>query len=99
MMAGKTTAVNSYAGRIDQQLEEQALFVHHQKTWFHFDPGENVAYFTSLYLWYGSDFEQVAGSVPGLCLPVRISEEATTLNKRRKANASRALDRSGMFVA
>jgi hypothetical protein len=51
------------AKRIDQQLEDQTRFVHNHPTWFRFEPGETAVHLTSLYRWYGSDFEQVAGSV------------------------------------
>ncbi len=52
----------AYVGsRIDTQLEDQARYVHAHDLWFRFDADKNVAHLTSLYKWYGGDFEQVAG--------------------------------------
>lgn len=54
----------AYAGsRINEQLEDQARYVHSHSRWFRFEPDKNVVHLTSLYKWYGSDFEQMAGSV------------------------------------
>lgn len=47
------------AARLDEQLEEQARFVHGHETWFR-RRGDEV-HLTRLYQWYGGDFEQVAG--------------------------------------
>ncbi len=49
--------------RVNDQLEDQARYVHTHDRWFKFEPDKNVVHLTSLYKWYGSDFEQVAGSV------------------------------------
>ncbi|MBI1903709.1 MAG: VTT domain-containing protein [Planctomycetia bacterium] len=51
------------ADRMDQQLEDQSLYVHGHGRWFQFDPDQDVVRLTRLYLWYGGDFKQVAGSV------------------------------------
>ena len=51
------------ADRIEEQLEAQARYVHTHGRWFHLDPGGKVLRLTRLYDWYGSDFEQVSGSV------------------------------------
>ncbi|MEE9211613.1 MAG: DUF547 domain-containing protein, partial [Phycisphaeraceae bacterium] len=51
------------ADRIDQQLQDQAEYAHSHERWLRFDPDKGVVYLTKLYDWYGSDFEQVAGSV------------------------------------
>jgi len=48
--------------RLDQQLDEQAEYVHHHATWFQFDAQSNLLHLTKLYDWYGDDFTQVAGS-------------------------------------
>jgi uncharacterized membrane protein YdjX (TVP38/TMEM64 family) len=54
----------AYVGsRVNEQLEDQARYVHTHDRWFKFEPDKNVVHLTSLYKWYGSDFEQVAGSV------------------------------------
>ena len=51
------------ADRLDQQLEEQAQYVHDHKTWFQFTDGEEpTVKLTRLYEWYADDFKQVAGS-------------------------------------
>jgi hypothetical protein len=46
--------------RIDDQLETQTRVIHHDPRWLELD-GRTVR-LTPLYLWYQSDFEQVAGS-------------------------------------
>ncbi len=51
------------AARLEQQLEQQAAYVHSHDRWFRYSPGGNVVYLTKLYDWYGGDFQQVAGSV------------------------------------
>jgi uncharacterized membrane protein YdjX (TVP38/TMEM64 family) len=51
------------ADRIDEQLEDQARYVHAHARWFQFEPESGVVRLTRLYLWYGGDFRQVAGSV------------------------------------
>jgi uncharacterized membrane protein YdjX (TVP38/TMEM64 family) len=48
--------------RLEQQLGEQARYVHQHATWFAFDARSNVVRLTKLYNWYGDDFVQVAGS-------------------------------------
>lgn len=54
----------AYVGdRIEEQLEDQARYIHAHKTWFDFDGKGNTVRLTSLYKWYRDDFEQVAGSV------------------------------------
>ncbi len=54
----------AYVGdRLEEQLEAQARYVHRKNTWFRVDPEQRTVYLTALYKWYGSDFEQVAGSV------------------------------------
>ena len=51
------------ADRLEQQLADQAVYVHHHPTWFQFDPETHFVRLTQLYRWYGDDFRQVAGSV------------------------------------
>jgi hypothetical protein len=51
------------ADRLEEQLQAQAVYVHSHDRWFQFDPSTNTLKLTSLYNWYGGDFEQVAGSV------------------------------------
>lgn len=54
----------AYVGsRINEHLDDQARYVHGHDRWFTFEPDKKVVHLTSLYKWYGSDFEQVAGSV------------------------------------
>lgn len=52
------------ADRIDEQLEGQARYVHGHDRWLKLSPDGSVLQLTRLYLWYGGDFRQVAGSVP-----------------------------------
>ncbi len=52
------------AERIEEQLEDQTRYVHSHDRWFRYQPGANEVYLTKLYDWYGSDFAQIAGSVP-----------------------------------
>ena len=47
--------------RLEEQLEEQAQYVHDHKTWFQFTGGEEAKVkLTRLYKWYGGDFKQAA---------------------------------------
>lgn len=51
------------ADRLDEQLKQQARYVHDHKTWFQFTDGDNVTLkLTKLYQWYGGDFAQIAES-------------------------------------
>ena len=50
------------AERIDEQLEDQTLYVHQHGRWFQFESRSGVVNLTALYQWYATDFEQVAGS-------------------------------------
>ncbi len=62
------------ADRIDEQLEDQARYIHTHDRWFRTDGKLATVWLTALYKWYSGDFEQVAGSaiayaaryVPGL---------------------------------
>ncbi len=49
--------------RLDQQLEDQTQYIHTHNRWYRFDPQSHSLALTSLYNWYGGDFEQDAGSV------------------------------------
>ncbi len=49
--------------RIDEQLETQSRIIHNDARWLELD-GDTVK-LTPLYLWYQTDFEQVAGSQLG----------------------------------
>ena len=51
------------AQRLEEQLEDQARYVHGQDRWFRYDESAGVVHLTELYNWYDSDCEQVAGSV------------------------------------
>jgi hypothetical protein len=51
------------AARLDEQLEDQARYMHSHDRWFRYEPGAKTVFLTKLYDWYGSDFEQAAGSV------------------------------------
>lgn len=49
--------------RLDAQLDAQSRYVHTHDRWFKMTTDGSVVYLTRLYKWYGSDFEQSAGSV------------------------------------
>lgn len=51
------------ADRIEEQLEDQTRYVHSHDRWFRYQPNAKDVHLTKLYDWYGSDFEQAAGSV------------------------------------
>lgn len=51
------------ADRLDQQLQQQAEYVHRHGTWFQYHSDKPELRLTKLYSWYGGDFEQAAGSV------------------------------------
>ena len=51
------------AERIEEQLEDQARYVHANDRWFRPEEGGARVGLTALYDWYGGDFEQIAGSV------------------------------------
>ncbi len=52
----------AYVGsRLDEQLEDQTKYVHHHPRWFVFDAKSSVVHLTSLYKWYGRDFEEATG--------------------------------------
>jgi len=51
------------ARRIEEQLQDQAEYVHSHATWFQFDADKTSLKLTKLYKWYGGDFEQASGSV------------------------------------
>lgn len=54
----------AYTGRrLEQQLDEQARYVHQHSRWFRYAAGSGQVELTRLYSWYRGDFEQVAGSV------------------------------------
>lgn len=54
----------AYTGeRIDEQLEDQARYVHRRDRWVRFDDVQGVVFLTMLYRWYAGDFQQAAGSV------------------------------------
>lgn len=69
----------AYTGqRLEEQLAEQATYVHTHPRWLRFDAARNVVYLTQLYQWYGSDFEQYQ---PILYYAARYSPELkSTLN-------------------
>jgi len=50
------------AARLEEQLEAQTKYVHKHATWFQYESGGSTLRLTKLYSWYGSDFEQAAGS-------------------------------------
>jgi uncharacterized membrane protein YdjX (TVP38/TMEM64 family) len=53
------------AGRLEEQLADQARYVHAHDRWFRLAADGKDVWLTSLYRWYRGDFEQVAGSVVG----------------------------------
>lgn len=73
------------ASRIEEQLDNQARIVHtNDSRWFRLDSETGVLHLTSLYDWYGGDFEQVEKSV--LDYAARYSSElATFLRSGRRA--------------
>ncbi len=52
------------ADNLDAQLADQARRVHADESHVRFDPARRRLTLTSLYHWYGHDFEQAYGSVP-----------------------------------
>ncbi len=69
------------ATRLDEQLNYQTQFVHEHKTWFALDTEKNSVGLTKLYSWYGSDFDQLKGSVINYA-----AEYSSELNKHLKSN-------------
>ncbi|MEM6393759.1 MAG: DUF547 domain-containing protein [Planctomycetota bacterium] len=64
--------------RLDEQLADQAERVHADEAFVRFNERKRELFLTSLYNWYGDDFEQVHGSVPaavGQYLPAIAAEE------------------------
>jgi len=54
----------AYTGdRLEDQLQNQTAYTHSHDRWFRFDQAGDAVYLTSLYNWYGGDFETVADSV------------------------------------
>ncbi len=53
------------AGRLEEQLADQAKFLHTHDRWLRYERGADEVFLTQLYRWYGDDFTQVAGSVLG----------------------------------
>lgn len=54
----------AYSGeRLEEQLEEQTRGAHRSERWLRYHAGADTLELTSLYEWYGGDFEQVAGSI------------------------------------
>lgn len=51
------------ADRLEQQLADQARYVHTHDRWYRYDVDRNVVHLTQLYNWYDGDFKQAAGSV------------------------------------
>ena len=51
------------AERLEQQLDDQARYVHDHDRWLRYKRGAGAVRLTKLYEWYGDDFKQVAGSV------------------------------------
>ena len=51
------------AAKLEAQLEAQTSYVHTHERWLRHDRDTGVLHLTSLYDWYGNDFEQSAGSV------------------------------------
>ena len=54
----------AFAGKtLEKQLASQSKYVHDHATWFQFDRNTNRVGLTKLYEWYGTDFQQAAGSI------------------------------------
>ena len=71
------------ANGLHEQLADQTRYVHGHDRWFRYDPASGSVHLTKLYDWYGSDFNQVAGSV--LDFAARYSDDLKhTLQAGRK---------------
>jgi hypothetical protein len=54
----------AYTGaQLEEQLADQAHYVHTHDRWFRYERGAATVGLTQLYDWYGDDFKQMAGSV------------------------------------
>lgn len=51
------------AHQLDDQLADQAVYVHSHDKWYRFNKKANTIQLTQLFNWYGGDFEQISGSV------------------------------------
>jgi len=51
------------AARLDAQLEDQTRYVHNHDRWLRYQPGGGTIHLTSLYKWYGEDFDGHADSL------------------------------------
>ncbi|MEM6552890.1 MAG: DUF547 domain-containing protein [Planctomycetota bacterium] len=63
---------------LDEQLADQAQRVHSDEAFVRYDELQRELYLSSLFNWYGNDFEQVHGSVPaavGEFVPAIATEE------------------------
>jgi len=59
--------------RLEEQLADQARYVHSHDRWFQYSLAANRLQLTQLYDWYGGDFEQVAGTISNFA--ARYSQE------------------------
>ena len=70
-------------GRLEQQLQDQALRVHRDPDWFSYDRQGGIVHLTELYRWYAGDFRQVGGSVLGFAAGF-VPELAADLKRGRE---------------
>ncbi|MGE0634660.1 MAG: DUF547 domain-containing protein, partial [Pseudobdellovibrionaceae bacterium] len=68
------------ADRLDQQLEDAATTFLKDKSRNRFESGEKTLYLSSIFKWYGSDFEKKGGSVKGF-----VSSRMATTPEEAKA--------------
>jgi hypothetical protein len=93
----------AYTGdRLEEQLEDQTRSAHLSDRWIRYRSGEGEVELTSLYEWYGGDFEQVADSIldyaaryrsdladdlaAGQQIAVRFLDYDWSLNEQRQAS-------------
>jgi uncharacterized membrane protein YdjX (TVP38/TMEM64 family) len=52
----------AYTGdRLEEQLEDQTVYVHRHDRWFRAELDRDVVHLTQLYTWYGTDFTKLPG--------------------------------------
>lgn len=81
----------AYTGaKIEEQLADQARYVHAHDRWFRFDSVTGVLRLTKLYDWYGDDFKQIGGSA--LAYAAKYSKELQTALDAKKSPQLEWLD-------
>ena len=67
---------------IEQQLQEQAIYMHNHDAWFDLDVEAGKLRLTKLYDWFAGDFEQVAGTT--LEFAARFNDDLAAMLKAGK---------------